>query len=139
MEIRKDRLRQVVEAVKNTDDANWDMGQWMQFEDGCGTVGCGTVGCAIGNYCIQNPGCGLSLKIRNNGSSVPIADDRHNFDAVADHFGIGLDDAMELFELGGYMDEDSDEDSDEYFRVARETVIHRIEQFINDNANPIGK
>lgn len=125
MEIRKDRLQKAIEAVKNTDDAHWNMATWMRFKDGCNTVGC-----AIGSYCVQNPGCGLILLPQDHGYSKPVIADKDNFDAVAEHFGISYQDAYELFDPEHYM---TDEDDDLNFTVSREMVIHRLEQFINDN------
>lgn len=88
-----ERLREVVEAVRNARPEQFDMGMWWVND------GCGTAGCAIGHYCHANPTADLFI----GGNWPELRGRRHDgFTAVAVHFGIDLEDAFYLFDPGEY-------------------------------------
>lgn len=107
--IQKDRFRKLIAAVENAPDERFDMGVWFL------PTPCGTTACAAGHYVLANPGCGLKLAI----GAVLDEQGLEGSRALATHFGIDRDEAVDLF----VPDDDT----------SRQEVLARLRAFAADN------
>jgi hypothetical protein len=123
-EKQREELRTLAEGLRLVPEEKFYMSFW-----GRGTLrpdaedfSCDYAGCAIGWAPRLIPGCGLELA-ESGGGMRPRYNGKDDFWAVADYFGLEVDDTFFLFMPDGYPDPDL---------VTPEEVSDRILAFLED-------
>jgi len=115
-------LRQIIEDIKAVPDEQFNMRFWH-------SVNCQTSCCAIGAHVLAHPEVDLKLRFDYDWGRVkyysPALEDVDGFYAVAKYLEIGFYEAVHLFDSSAYGCEE--------FPLKKETVINRIERFIESN------
>lgn len=133
---RMNELLRVLDEIKdeiNTigSDKQFDISEWLKFNNECGTVGC-AIGYASIDPWFNDHGFKLNeIILSERPHYVPIYKNKNDitfsgFTAVSEFFDISLDDTYKLFDnVEGY----------EYITI--DDIIEKVENFIYERVNSI--